>query len=785
MAGNERDFTSTKVYFDGVYWSSVHCVRIEDAIGLKPSRAVLYETFGPTSPSPTPADVNGPVTLVPPVPAGGLPNQPVPFGTRVSITGVQNGVEVATLFNGWLMKRSDQGAANKVLYSALDDKILLQWIPIRGALVWDGVANKLRFSSRHPAHFNPGGFWNCTGWLWGARVFPVFTNVAHRTKAYEAPNTSYYANPDLGGYNPWTPRRILDYLYLVSLISQLSTSDPDYPTGLEQAYAPSLYQYLGWSPDTVPEMVGYDPADTDPDPYLRDPLDYKADDINLQGHTMLTAFDAVLKRAGTHSLRIEYNDPPISSSLSGMGDGQIGFVQTGYSPEAGKTLSIARSGYAGQLACDCYDFTVDEDASALTERILVEGDVIRGESRFTFTPPAAEVDYAEDTVSDIVPAWTKEEEAAFLKIIHGGDPASPSSRYAMRAIIYGDPSYLETADGSGTPARPLLFARDDAALQHAMEAFPTVFRAWKLNGKSLLVQRLLTVPEECGGPTGSSRGGIQGARPILSTQLQFFIKNLGGGTDVNNWMTVNLPVRVELRDPARAAWFPVPTDTALRVTDDGTIWLDGLGPQNSHTPFSVLNEDVMCEKAYRDGLIKIRHLRINAAVPTDYRVEGYRATTYNYLSDTIRNAFHPDTSPLMRYVDAGNSFKHHFQYESYPSLVGQYYGGTDGASLVPVIKDDPLTREVPPGSEARHAEYAAHRYLAKYGRPSRQSTFRLIGVRPDWRAGDRLQYVEMKHPDAGSDFQYVIRAPVTELLHDFLLQETVLGGITSDYYGSV
>jgi hypothetical protein len=225
----------------------------------------------------------------------------------------------------------------------------------------------------------------------------------------------------------------------------------------------------------------------------------------------------------------------------------------------------------------------------------------------------------------------------------------------------------------------------------------------------------------------------------------------------------------------------------MRVTPDGLIWLDGLAEQESGgggigpSPYCVIMGDPVNEEHYDEGLIKLKSMRINAAVPTDYRVRGMASQEYSPLWVGVRQAFvtRATVPRLMRYVDAGQSFKRHFQFKSYPSVSAQYYGGADGTTASPTVADDPLTRDIPPGDEAIHAEYMARRKQAQYLRPTRNASFVLMGINESWRGGSRLSYIELWRP-TGSRFYY-LNGPVMSVTHDFLTQETHVGGIIGQY----
>lgn len=756
MGNTERPHYRGIVFVDGVECSDLHCLSIERSVGMNPSRAMIQQTLG--------QDVMGPVALRLPADVN------FQYGQRVTIIG-QTGstLDSTPMFNGWLLKRSDQCRSDKIIWQAIDDRVLMQWVALRGCLVYDPADSALCYAPRMPLHFNPGGFWNCTGYDIDGTVYPVFTINSRKVQAYEAPNTAVgLTTLTEGAYSPWTPRRALYYLQLWSRVNQLNDV-----VGLDKTKQASLDPAgaLRFRRDEIAGMVGYDPIGADA---ATDPLDRKLNDLRLQGGTLLAGINRVLDVAGTHSM---HTQPLVSPDQS---ISRVEYQMTGYAVSGGgERVVIQRSGQVGDTRLlgdfpNCFDFHFDEDASQLAQSVLVEGDVIRAEASLIFTPPSAGTAYYDDTTSDIIPAWTKAQESAFLECIHGGPYSSPATAYAKRATYSGNTT-LEVCDG--TSGKPLIWARSREALEAARESFPTVFRAWKLNGQTTKVQTILGLPLGTG-------GGLKDGRPLLPEQLQFLTNQYKTGID--SWLLVNLPIRVRLLDPSTSDYYEVPRDLSLRVTGDGTIWLDGLAEGASGTMYACFLNDLMNETAYRAQTIVLRGMKINAAFPTDQRVMGFKAVTadtglppYPYLASALPAAFVTGGALLNRYQDVGAVYKRHLQYQSEPANSAQYYGGTDGTTPTA----SPLTRDIPPGSEAIHAEYDAQRTLARFCNPHRQATFSMIGIQPTWRPGARISYVDLKDPagTVGGNKTYYFNGCIGTVLHDFLAQSTTLGGLIGEY----
>lgn len=737
---------------------SLRCLSLEINAGQIPSRGVFMQVNG--------RDVTGPIVMKPPGTTGQFKH-----GMRVM---VKDGTRV--IFAGWLLKRSDQGRADKIIWQAFDDRVLLQWIAMRGAIVYDPIDKILRYAANHPLVFNPDGFWNCTGFSISGTTYPVFTNVANKTQSYESPSAQYPTDPVIGAYNPWTPRRALKYLALWAIADVLALPGL---TKSQQSFlnsgAPLEVSYA-----LIAAMRGYDPGQTS-DP---DPLDYKINSTtdvsgasSIQGQSMFNAFGTILGAAGTHSMIIKYDQTT-------PGKTYVDYKVTGYYPlqsGTGNAIVVQNAGNAGETlnagAADCWDFTFDEDASQICETSLVEGDVIKIESSLSFVGgcPAEGVDYSDDTTSDIIPAWTRVDEKAFLECISGA--VSGSFRYAKIARVFGAAGTLDLCDGSAYPKKIPAFSPE--AIQAARDSFPNVFRAWKLNSRSTNMQHLLSQA------SGGTTGGLKGARPMLPEQLQFLAKNLGGGSGVDNALLCQIPIRVRYWNDAVSKFYEVAKDVAFRVTGDGLIWFDGLAEGADLTSDCMYNGSLLNAYDHSGSRIVLRKMTVNCAFPSDTRVVGlktvpaYANPDDDPLDNSIRNAFATDTGRLGRYQDMGKSFRRMVQHESYPCLTSYYYGGADGTSELPM----PLSRDLPPGDESPQALLAAQRILARHMCPRRNAVFYAIGINTSkFVAGDRIDYVVFSGPVTTlNDWNYYLRGPIMSITHDFQAQLTTWGGVFAEF----
>jgi hypothetical protein len=193
------------------------------------------------------------------------------------------------------------------------------------------------------------------------------------------------------------------------------------------------------------------------------------------------------------------------------------------------------------------------------------------------------------------------------------------------------------------------------------------------------------------------------------------------------------------------------------------IWLDGLA--------ETINgeNDCLYSGDYTSAPLSMaaRRVYLQCAFPMDHRVFGYKD-----VGGAANSRFHPDFAgaayglPLL-YVDSGEAYREHHQVASYPTA-STTHSGTTGST--------PLTRILMPGSERVNAAHAADRKLAYSRHPRRSSTWRLIGIRPEYKAGTWVRDVVFRS-DPNGIASYRIDAPIGRVVLDYVRQETVLHGL--------
>jgi len=724
---NILDAVQPAVRIGGTDRTDMTCLQIEETSGIDPSKCLLRYVPG--------RSVSGPVALS----NHGTPNYKP--GQRVV---VYDSSSSTIYFHGWLCTRQDDIHADVIHWTALGDQWMLQYIPIRGCLV-RGQDGSVALSTRHINRVNPSGLWNCTGATIGGVVYPVFAPTAYRYLAYTSPTETFDGTTlaDDGSYTAWTPRRYLQYLQLLATIyDQNGSAWPD-GMGLTRDSSLDTAGALTWTKSSVDGMIGYDPAVGG-----NDPLDRKLPDMTFNGDTLLGGIRKTLDASGTHEMTILYD----STSLT-AGKSKVNFQPWGYTAVgSGIALTLQREGRAsGAEQGEIFEGGLDQSAEESAETVLVEGDVIRVETSVEWTGTVS--------TSSLVPAWTDEEETAFLRCIHGGaDTEADTTTHALIPTTQGSTTDFTTCDGSGSA--PLVFVRSPEAVALARESFPAVYRAWKLRHDG--ITDALTAP-------GDSSVSVDCPRPILGEQLQFYVRDLSGGTGSDNWLLDRMAIRIEVKNDD-GKYVEVPRDINVRVTPDGVLWLDGICEAMDGDRFCIYEGSLYDWKDYITDEMAVRDLRLNLAIPTDTRVGGASSASIAGFDSAMETNFWG--LGLMKYVDRPGAYRHDYQYNSTPAASPEFYAGATGTAA-------PLTRSLPPGSEAPHAAYEAERLNARSKNLRRMTRWGLWGIRNSARAGDWLEKVYLRYT-AGDD-EFAVGAGIPTVHWDFEKQTTTLGGLLGEY----
>ena len=725
--------TQPIVSIDGTSYDYMTCTSIERNSGIIPSRAIIKIAAADW-------DTTGPITL-------NAYSWPFKFGSRVKIT-----CDDAVAFLGQLGRRNDQGMDDSIVWTAYDDMWLLQQIYLRGCLVWDSKVEQVKFIPRYTMRANPEGRWNCIPVTINGGLYPVFAAVPDIGKTYESPNETFPAAMEEGKLTAWTPRRLLMY---GQLLCSLKAGDvPGILADEWRSLADSTR--LLWSIEST-NIQGADPAIQG-----NDPLDRKFPDCTFQGMRMNLFLEQVLKVAGTHELSLVYGSDASEVHFHPA----VVFNQP--TEQNQSVIPCLRSGRPTS-ANTAFDFTLDEDATQISESVLVEGQPVRVESMVTTDPVSPQV------YQTFFAAWTDAEEAAFKACITG-NPAATPPYYAwfpktQNDTTEGNRLYADGKDGSGSGSGtnglvPYALAGSQAAVALARQCFPRVYRAYSIDSANLYSEGTLKGINQAykNAPYLSNV-----PRPILETQLQYYVQAMKDGAEAEARLLERMPIRIQVKNELMSpnVWQDVPFDVGVRVTGDGLIWLDGLAEAADSRGYCSYIGSLTSDPSH----VTRRQIRMNVAFPLDVRVKGTAVVPGGESSLSADMAKELGGPPLL-YVDSLGAYEESHQVNSSPSASTKWYTGSGTVTT-------PINRLLPPGSEALHATYAAERRLAGCRYPIRTSSWKLVGIRLEYTVGTWIDRVQMIGGASGEN-DYNISAPIRSVIYDFVGQLTIIGGLLSN-----
>lgn len=797
------------VYIEGKYRTQAVCLSIQTNVGILPSVAILRVVRGQDLDSPQNLNRNS-----------GNDND-LKIGQKVEVRIMEGSLTKEVLFVGFLIKRTDQGQEDCTLWEAQDARCLLKHLYVRGCWVLDqsdgraqGDAENVKFISRFITRVNPGGLWNCTmgtvtlirgsaaargGIAYRETLrIPMFAPVASLGRVYESPDEAHPHDSTLkdGQIIPWTPRRFLQYLWFISTVSK-----EDLVYGIREDEWRNIVldnTNVVWKPETITSMVGIDPsafyANPDNIPATEgtsataDPLDRKMPDMTFHGVRLLEAINQTLQTAGTHGFLM---NPVVANEYSGetVCKGNLEFYPKGFTAlcngTGGMDIKLQRKG--GVTNPDtAYDFELHEDYSEVCESVLVEGATVLVETRISYDPTDT------NTVrnSSLKPCWTPVEETAFLAVIEGSNTSDltktwaiiPPTQYKPGDLV-PDYSTWIPCDGElvGGVQHPFAYAKSKESVALARSIFPTVYRAFYIDS-SKLDTALAGVGGKYSNELEYPRLGTW--RHALTEQLQFFIQDVMGGTNQSNWTTTKYPIRLELKGKNDTQFYTANFGLGLKITGDGRLWFDGVGESVNGEQDCIYDGSLIDPPVAEPMKCYMKKMRLNIAMPMDHRVVGLdsikssESVFHGSFSPTLKNGL---SGPTLLYVFSPDSYHESHQVGSTPSPNTHYWGGKDGTTKTSV----PLNRYLPPGSEALNAAYAARRKLASCKVPRKLSSWKMIGIRPEYKAGTwigKVTTVGYENDPAAKtqDPDYNILAPIESVVYQFTApQQTIIGGLSA------
>jgi len=319
----------------------------------------------------------------------------------------------------------------------------------------------------------------------------------------------------------------------------------------------------------------------------------------------------------------------------------------------------------------------------------------------------SEFEYANSGGDTLVPAWSADEESAFKGLIS----AATNKAYALR---------------------------------QARQNYPKVFRAFRIPGDAADVLTKLAGH----GAVFQDAPTLKVARTPGAVQLEAQSESSGERRGL-----LRVPVRIQVSENGGSSDFhDVTANSGFRASADGLIWFDGLtddlaGADNLYTG----------SLSYDPDHAALKRVRLNCALPHDVRVRSARDI---FSSSLDPNAIAGEldatlaANSLQHYIDAPDAFREEHQVASKPALV------FDGAPRERV-------RQTDAAQLAAHAE----RRLRDKARVARRSVWRLIGIRPEFRAGLYLREVRLV---GGTLDAFPVRAPLARVIYDFERQETIV-----------
>jgi hypothetical protein len=710
----EAPATLPVVLINGGIVANAYLEKCEDAVDPMPARAFIR--FLPPEP-----DFTGNFTL----------RSSVLYlrGARVQVV---NGDGGSNLFLGQLEIRRDLGQPNSVIWEAHGDLCLLNFIPVRGCLVWDARDNCAKLLSNYNMRINPSGYRNCmmVGGL------PYFSAMAEAGAGYDLATT----DTGTDGLGFWTPRRLLLYAYL---LANLTHTTPGCGPELRSL---ATSKRLAFPKPTFQTITG-------------DDLDTKCPDHTFQKQTLGGLIHTALQMGG----------PVLGMRIDSTGPGSKSFVDfypvvedyTGTS--SGKILYLQRSGPIADIL-SAFDFELEDDSTQQASSILAEGAGVVMEGRFKNEGGYHHA--TEDPAgASLIMSWNFDEWWAWCRIINGwfpdGNPKpDPKDRvYAHFPLAIPDVTKNETwqqmqwavADGggSGPSARPKIYANTPEARNFARSFLTRVWRTLEIDAEQAYIDGTLQGP---GGEFNDTAlyPVLKTIRRVLPEQLQFYVDSQ------DRKIRIQLPIRIQLD----ADEHDIAPQQGITIRADGKIYCDGMTDGMGQAGTTLFDPSVEEEGLKAPENLTLKMIELNAAVELDFRamVEVQQPSQKSPLDSQL------DTDlggPLQHYLDMPEGYRRDGQYRSYPCQ--------------PNISD-----QAPPFSRWLRDDLAlltahATRRGKMFKEPRKLSSWSFPGIRSDIHAGDWITSITLIGDDAQAVF--IVNAPATNVIYDATHQRTDVGGI--------
>ncbi|MCZ7646936.1 MAG: hypothetical protein M5U26_16880 [Planctomycetota bacterium] len=342
--------------------------------------------------------------------AEGGPLAGVKLGTRAK-AHVLSGKRAYTLLVGSVAAIQHDLGADAATLTVLDDRWLLEGVPVAGQFIRDPARELTLYRERGPCRFNPDGRPNCLDTAAGPLFAPYPGYGRADGDAEPAPGAATAAA------RPWRHADIAEYL-AATLASEAYAAEtaafPHFaradasrvlvPAGLGLA----LLGDAEHEPEDARGAGGFTAADREGAG--------RAPDLTLEGLDLLAALNRVVESAGAYALWCA----PLEDSWRSV----LRIVPARHLDGAGGTALARPAGgalgaHGGALGARAG--TLEEDGTELYTRVVVAGDAAELERRLAFEPEGG---------GGLAAAWSAEDEEAFRAYVRD-HPEHPGSAEAF------------------------------------------------------------------------------------------------------------------------------------------------------------------------------------------------------------------------------------------------------------------------------------------------------------------------------------------------------------------
>lgn len=634
-------------------------------------------------------------------------------GARVEIKNGSN-----HLFLGHLGVRRDIGKENAIIWECVGDGILLQGIPIFGSFQYDKHTDTVSHCPRFPAIFNADGKRNCYLKKINDIVYPFFLPKSFDSVSFN--ESDYDTTDEDGSIVFWTGERILQYLHYVANVDLDGTeSETLYHATRMRSILNS--NRIAWNIDTCK--------------FTNVEMHKKFPTYSAQGKSLRQVLNEIGKLLGILSYRYDYID-----GISWL----VPFVtlrETG-EENVGIEIPLQRSG--DLLSSNgVFDFEVKSNFADCFGSVLVESSPILCEVSFEYDPAVSEQN------NSLLPADTSDERIGFENIVMG------DGTWAYYPNKIPNPINDETwnadvtwtiCDGTGTS--PKITAKSKDAIAFARRMLGKYRCAFKINSDWVYATNL---HKGIGGeyPLATM---LKIPRDVALEQLQHVLS-----WDSTSVIRQQYPIRVSLK--YNDGWKSAIAEDGLAIGSDGYLYLNGL--TNDY------GDDLVYEGSMQVGIRDLvdRGVRINCVIPiNDLRVYGEHSNPYFDFDESFLSDLGNAGGPLM-YVDLGKTYVHEMQQNSNPAGAASFPKvdaptGFDTAPLSRTLRDD----------RGRITGYA-QTIMQRFNKPKVDSSWKIMGIRPELRAGMYYSKIKMINGvDGEKDF--LLESFPESVLYNFIDQTT-------------